>query len=273
MKKYLLTILLLFIATPSFASNTTGHAWSESVGWFDFGNAIVLDTELTGYAYNDNIGWLSLNCSNTSSCNDVNYKVTNSNGDLGGHAWSESVGWLDFSNVELTEEGNNSIVSGNIYNDNIGWIIFQDSETDWSTSNTQTNTSDGGGNTYKKKPKTTKPTEGPKDTKPKTEPKTNIPNIILINNKTSDIKVFNRDLDFGIKGEDVRELQEVLNKTGYIINSISGGPGSLGNETTYFGEKTRQSLAKYQKDNGISPALGYFGPKTKAFMKMKGLIK
>ncbi|MBC7766802.1 hypothetical protein H7Y21_02310, partial [Arenimonas sp.] len=57
MKKYLIA-LMIFIAVPTFAANTTGFAWSESVGWFDFKNVTVTNTAVTGHAYNDNTGWL-----------------------------------------------------------------------------------------------------------------------------------------------------------------------------------------------------------------------
>jgi peptidoglycan hydrolase-like protein with peptidoglycan-binding domain len=48
------------------------------------------------------------------------------------------------------------------------------------------------------------------------------------------------------------------------------GPGSPGNETNYFGSLTQKALAKYQADNGIIPSAGYFGPKTRAFLALKG---
>ncbi|MBT7717722.1 hypothetical protein HN699_05135, partial [Candidatus Uhrbacteria bacterium] len=77
--------------------------------------------------------------------------------------------------------------------------------------------------------------------------------------------VFDRDLTLGSKGEDVRELQKYLNKSGYIL--ADSGPGSRGNETDYFGELTRQALIKFQKAVGIKPAAGYFGPITRSFIK------
>jgi peptidoglycan hydrolase-like protein with peptidoglycan-binding domain len=48
------------------------------------------------------------------------------------------------------------------------------------------------------------------------------------------------------------------------------GVGSPGNETEYFGNLTRKALAKFQADNKIYPAVGYFGPKTKALLALKG---
>jgi hypothetical protein len=74
--------------------------------------------------------------------------------------------------------------------------------------------------------------------------------------------VFARSLTLGSNGEDVRALQVWLNSNGYVV--ATAGPGSKGNETTYFGGLTRTALAKYQASAGISPAVGYFGPITRA---------
>lgn len=73
---------------------------------------------------------------------------------------------------------------------------------------------------------------------------------------------FVRDLKVGATGDDVKGLQVFLNTHGYAV--ASSGPGSPGNETTRFGAATRAALAKFQKANGISPAVGYFGAKTRA---------
>ncbi len=73
---------------------------------------------------------------------------------------------------------------------------------------------------------------------------------------------FTRDLYVGKTGIDVRFLQAFLNAHGCPVATT--GPGSAGQETSYFGEMTQMALAKYQRDHGISPALGYFGPITRA---------
>ena len=59
-------------------------------------------------------------------------------------------------------------------------------------------------------------------------------------------------------------LQQYLNNNGYVVNEIKGEPGSIGNETTKFGLKTKQALIRFQKDHNITPADGIFGPITKA---------
>ncbi len=73
--------------------------------------------------------------------------------------------------------------------------------------------------------------------------------------------VFYRDLYVGDTGPDVLALQKFLNQNGFIVGE--SGAGSIGLETDYFAEKTRQAVAKYQIANGISPANGRFGPATR----------
>lgn len=78
-----------------------------------------------------------------------------------------------------------------------------------------------------------------------------------------------RDLMAGMSGEDVRALQKLLNANGFVV--ASEGPGSPGNETDLFGGFTRAALAGYQAAHGITPAVGYFGPVTRAHMKIAGM--
>lgn len=75
---------------------------------------------------------------------------------------------------------------------------------------------------------------------------------------------FSRDLQVGATGNDIKALQVYLNSHGYAV--ASSGPGSPGNETTKFGSATKAALAKFQSAVGISPASGYFGPKTRAYV-------
>jgi hypothetical protein len=78
-----------------------------------------------------------------------------------------------------------------------------------------------------------------------------------------------RDLELGMTGDDVLALQKLLNANGTPV--AASGPGSAGDETTYFGALTKAALAKYQAAHGIAPAAGYFGPLTRAQMKAAGL--
>jgi peptidoglycan hydrolase-like protein with peptidoglycan-binding domain len=82
---------------------------------------------------------------------------------------------------------------------------------------------------------------------------------------------FSRDLKLGDSGEDVRELQRVLN--GNVGTSVaSDGPGSRGNETEYFGTLTKWAVVSFQEEyrseiltpNGLSAGTGFVGPATRA---------
>ncbi len=75
---------------------------------------------------------------------------------------------------------------------------------------------------------------------------------------------FTRDLTVASTGDDVKALQKFLNSQGFPVSA--SGAGSPGSESTYFGSKTQAALGKYQAAKGISPAAGYFGPKTRAYV-------
>ena len=75
---------------------------------------------------------------------------------------------------------------------------------------------------------------------------------------------FTRELETGMTGNDVKQLQIYLNAKGFKVSA--SGLGSPGNETSFFGAGTRGALARFQAANGISPAVGYFGPKTMAYV-------
>lgn len=76
------------------------------------------------------------------------------------------------------------------------------------------------------------------------------------------VPVFTRDLTIGSTGLDVTALQKYLNANGFPV--AAAGPGSPGNETNYFGTLTQKAVAKFQTAHGITPNVGYFGPKTRA---------
>jgi peptidoglycan hydrolase-like protein with peptidoglycan-binding domain len=81
---------------------------------------------------------------------------------------------------------------------------------------------------------------------------------------SADTSVFTRDLMLGDVGTDVQALQRYLNAHGFIL--ANSGPGAPGNETQKFGDVTKYQLSQFQQANAITPAAGYLGPKTRAFI-------
>ena len=73
--------------------------------------------------------------------------------------------------------------------------------------------------------------------------------------------IFTLDLQFGMIGNDVKELQKYLNSHGFKI--AEQGVGAPGFETNYFGPLTQKALIGYQKTNNIILANGYFGATTR----------
>ncbi|MDO8462978.1 MAG: hypothetical protein Q7S96_01745 [bacterium] len=145
MRRFPILLLFALVAAGTLAggrivfagniSSTNKYAWSENVGWLNFGtsegNVTVADTALTGYAWGENVGWISLNCSNTSSCATVDYKVANNgSGTLTGHAWGENVGWIVFNptggGITINSSGD---FAGYAWGENVGWIVFNCSTT------------------------------------------------------------------------------------------------------------------------------------------------
>ena len=71
---------------------------------------------------------------------------------------------------------------------------------------------------------------------------------------TSAAYMFNTNMGFGMRSNDVKELQLRLNSE--VGTSLPG--------TTYFGSLTRTAVKSYQSMKGISPVSGYVGPLTRA---------
>jgi peptidoglycan hydrolase-like protein with peptidoglycan-binding domain len=71
-----------------------------------------------------------------------------------------------------------------------------------------------------------------------------------------------KDLQMGMTDAQVKTLQQLLNAAGATVST--SGAGSPGNESMYFGAKTKSAVMKFQQMKGITPVAGYVGPKTRA---------
>ena len=78
------------------------------------------------------------------------------------------------------------------------------------------------------------------------------------------VRTIATNLRQGSRGEQVATLQQFL-----IAQNAGNGSAALAQAgaTAYFGPLTRSALAEYQAKVGISPALGNFGPITRAYLE------
>ncbi len=72
---------------------------------------------------------------------------------------------------------------------------------------------------------------------------------------------FSRSLTIGSQGADVTCLQQAL---------IAGGFSIPAGATGYFGTQTRTAVASWQSSKNIAPAVGYFGPISRAAFNLGG---
>ncbi|MEI6810883.1 MAG: peptidoglycan-binding domain-containing protein [Candidatus Nomurabacteria bacterium] len=291
MYRIIFLFFLLIIPNLVSASTTDGiidstyhYAWSENAGWIDFGssagNVHITDTAITGSVYGENIGWIILNPQTYGGV------TNNTEGTLSGYAWSENAGWIDFSHVIIGSDG---VFTGGAYSPNIGWITFGVGDnkvlTDWrpySTRNPTPNRGTGGGSSgsYFVNPLTAVAYIPPISMTalnakliPVTPPRISISTDSLNTPKIKTLvlseKQFFHNLTVMSIGEDVKQLQHFLNTHGFAVAHV--GVGSLGKESSLFGPATQKALIKFQKANNITPATGYFGSKTRDYIKKLAL--
>jgi hypothetical protein len=89
----------------------------------------------------------------------------------------------------------------------------------------------------------------------------------FLNMSTSNPSAVANDLTINSNGSGVNSLQAFLisKSTGPAAQALAA-VGATG----HFGALTQAALAEYQKSVGITPASGYFGPKTRAYLKSIG---
>lgn len=83
--------------------------------------------------------------------------------------------------------------------------------------------------------------------------------------------IFSRNLRKGMKGNDVKNLQRLLNFSQFTQVATTGS-GSMGNETDYFGSATMKAVVSFQNifaqdvlsPYGLSAGTGIVGPATRA---------
>lgn len=71
---------------------------------------------------------------------------------------------------------------------------------------------------------------------------------VMFGTNTPMCRKFARGLALGNRGDDVKELQEMLREKGFLNGSSTG----------YFGPMTKAAVVKFQKESGLNPS-GYFG--------------
>jgi len=72
---------------------------------------------------------------------------------------------------------------------------------------------------------------------------------VITTSTSTHVKEFTRYLEEGMSGADVLNLQKFLNAQGFIV--ATSGPGSIGNETDYFGGLTKAALSDFQKAHQV----------------------
>lgn len=92
-------------------------------------------------------------------------------------------------------------------------------------------------------------------------------------NVSADTTLFSRSLKVGMTGEDVRQLQKILNISS-DTQIAEVGPGSPGQETAYFGPMTALAVIHFQEKyateilipNNLSAGTGFVGMSTRSVL-------
>lgn len=80
---------------------------------------------------------------------------------------------------------------------------------------------------------------------------------------------FENNFSLGSEGQDIKELQKILNEDPET-QVASSGNGSSGNETEYFGNLTKNALIKYQNKHSLT-ASGVLDEETRFYLNKRGI--
>ena len=253
----------------------SGYAWGENIGWIDFaptngGVTIGSDGVFSGFAWGENIGWINFEATGNVSTNwrhqadrpECNNGLDdNSNGVIDYPADTYCNSLTDDSERRTGgySSGGSSVVT------NVGGDITDTT----SASTTASTTLDS--STTTTPVSTSTPDAGPTEEQPTIGPNGEQPG------QTGEVTVtftgrFTRDLTIGDVGDDVKNLQMFLNNNGFVL--ADSGVGSPNNETTFYGNRTRDAVKKYQEANassildpvGLAEGTGYFGRFTRNYI-------
>jgi hypothetical protein len=289
-----------------------GYAWGENVGWISLNclntnscgtvnYAVANDGEghLSGYAWGENIGWVDFHPTNGGV-------VIHRDGVIDGYAWGENVGWINFeatgnATTNWRHQSDRPQCNNGLDDDGDSYIDFPkdpsctdilgtqedykrrriDTSTaleeggdstdvnDLATTSQQVATSTG---TTTSQVSTSTPTTAPAGDQPTTKPGVGGTTGGQTGVEVTFTGKFTRDLTVGSVGDDVVELQKFLNNNGFIV--ANSGVGAPGEETSFFGNRTKDALKKFQEANassiltpvGLTKGTGYFGGATRAFV-------
>lgn len=220
-------------AYPSGSVNNSkdNYVWSENIGWINFGaptgNVQVSDTGLTGYALSPNYGWIVLGPIGNSP------GVKNLLGTLSGFAWNDSLGYIDFTGVNIDKDGVfHGFASGKV----TGKISF----------NCQDTISCDGVD-FKLKTSWKAPAISVSQN---TSSNNDLAEELAFANESSATSI-KRTYKKGDISTEIKTLQQFLNNNNFIVSN--SGIGSLGRESTRFGDAVEAALKKFQVSKGIKP--------------------
>jgi len=288
--------------TSGTISTPYNYAWGENVGFIDFINVTITDTSLSGSIYGENIGWIiPYNITNNNEGTLSGYAwgenvgwvhfqgvVINTDGVFTGQAYGENIGWITFNtndNNKVTTDwrprstrtthsgggggGGGAPTPALVYCP--AGVTFDTVTGKKCTAVTPTTNNCPPGALFN-------PLNGEKCSTPTQPEIVSCPVGFIFNNITgkrcttytqvpptvTTTGLLTKPLFLNITDPEVKTLQIYLNTHGYIIATT--GNGSPGKETTFFGQRTKNAVIKFQIANNLKPD-GVVGPMVRSKLK------